>query len=238
MPRESVSDLVEQGISRTRGDERSLSELARRQHGVVGRAQLLARGWTKEEIDWRIRVGRLHRVHDGVYSVGHRLLIRQGQWTAAVLASGPDALLSYHTAAALWGIRGYSGGAVHVTVPHKSSSTKRIRRHFSLVPPDERAVEEGIPVTSVHRTIFRANKAPKGSCRPGAPEGRASRSQTLEARGPLRPLPSQAPPALTPLQRPDLPRRQELRSRLPLAGHASDRRARRLAGSRHPLGLP
>ncbi len=73
---------------------------------------------------------------------------------AAVLASGPEALLSHRPAAALWGLRGYSGGAVHVTVPHKSTSTKRIRRHVSLVPPDERAVEEGIPVTSVHRTIF------------------------------------------------------------------------------------
>ena len=73
---------------------------------------------------------------------------------AAVLASGPDALLSHQTAAALWGLRGYSGGAVHVTVPRKSTSSKRIRRHLSHVPPDERAVEEGIPVTSVHRTIF------------------------------------------------------------------------------------
>ena len=72
---------------------------------------------------------------------------------AAVLASGPDALLSHHSAAALWGIRGYSGGSIHVTVPHKSTSTKRIRRHFSVVPEDERAVEEGIPVTSAHRTI-------------------------------------------------------------------------------------
>jgi very-short-patch-repair endonuclease len=73
---------------------------------------------------------------------------------AAVLASGPEALLSHRTAAALWGIRGYSGGAIHVTVPHKSASTKRISRHFSMVPADERAVEEGIPVTSVHRTIL------------------------------------------------------------------------------------
>jgi predicted transcriptional regulator of viral defense system len=73
---------------------------------------------------------------------------------AAVLASGPDALLSHQTAAALWGVRGYSGGAIHVTVPHKSTSTRRIRRHFSIVPPDEMAGEEGIPVTSVHRTIF------------------------------------------------------------------------------------
>lgn len=73
---------------------------------------------------------------------------------AAVLASGPDALLSHQTAAALWGIRGYSGGAIHVTVPHKSTSTKRVRRHFSTVPEDEWAVHEGIPVTSVHRAIF------------------------------------------------------------------------------------
>jgi very-short-patch-repair endonuclease len=73
---------------------------------------------------------------------------------AAVLASGSGTLLSHHTAAALWGLRGYSGGAIHVTVPHKSTSSKRIRRHFSVVPLDERAVEEGIPLTSVHRTIF------------------------------------------------------------------------------------
>jgi len=73
---------------------------------------------------------------------------------AAVLASGPDALLSHHTAAALWGIRGYSGGAVHVTVPRRSTSSKRIRRHLSLLPPDELTEKEGIPVTSVHRTIF------------------------------------------------------------------------------------
>jgi very-short-patch-repair endonuclease len=73
---------------------------------------------------------------------------------AAVLASGPEALLSHRTAAALWGLRGYSGGPIHVTVPHKSTSTRQIRRHLSLVPEDERTVEEGIPATSVHRTIF------------------------------------------------------------------------------------
>jgi very-short-patch-repair endonuclease len=43
---------------------------------------------------------------------------------------------------------------IHVTVSRKSSSSKRIKRHFSLVPSDERGVEEGIPVTSVNRTIL------------------------------------------------------------------------------------
>lgn len=73
---------------------------------------------------------------------------------AAVLASGPDALLSHRSAAALLGLRGHSEGAVHVAVPRKSTSSKWIKRHLSHVPPDERAIKEGIPVTSVHRTIF------------------------------------------------------------------------------------
>jgi very-short-patch-repair endonuclease len=121
---------------------------------VVGRAQLLERGWTKAEIDWRIRQRRLLPVHTGVYAVGHRSVTRQGWRMAAVLASGPDALISNRTAAALWGIGGYSGGAVHVTIPRKSTSSKPIRRHFSLVPADERGIQAGIPATSVHRTIF------------------------------------------------------------------------------------
>jgi very-short-patch-repair endonuclease len=121
---------------------------------VVSREQLLQVGWSKDEINWRISTGRLHRLHAGVYAVGHRVIPKEGWWMAAVLASGPGALLSHHTAAALWGLRGYSGGVIHVTVPRKSTSSKRIRRHLSYVPPDELTEREGIPVTSVHRTIF------------------------------------------------------------------------------------
>jgi very-short-patch-repair endonuclease/predicted transcriptional regulator of viral defense system len=152
---ESVKSPLEADFSRTRDDDRGLADLARQQHGVVARQQLAAAGFQKDAIAVRLRRGRLHRVHAGVYGVVPRqLLTRQGQWMAAVLASGPEALLSHQTAAALWGIRGYSGGAIHVTVPHKSTSSKLIRRHFSVVPADERVVGEGIPVTSVHRTIF------------------------------------------------------------------------------------
>jgi very-short-patch-repair endonuclease len=73
---------------------------------------------------------------------------------AAVLASGPDALLSHWSAAALWGVRPNSRSRIDVTVPNRSRSSTSIFRHISSVPPDERAVEEGVPVTSVHRTIF------------------------------------------------------------------------------------
>jgi very-short-patch-repair endonuclease len=73
---------------------------------------------------------------------------------AAVLASGAGTVLSHHSAAALWGLRRYSEGAVHVTVCWKSTSSKLIRRHLSQLPDDERTVEEGIPVTTVPRTIL------------------------------------------------------------------------------------
>ena len=41
-----------------------------------------------------------------------------------------------------------------MSIPRKSRSCRYIRRHFSFVPSDERTVEEGIPVTTVPRTIL------------------------------------------------------------------------------------
>jgi very-short-patch-repair endonuclease len=73
---------------------------------------------------------------------------------AAVLASGPGALLSHRSAAAVWGLRGHSDGPVHVTVARKSTSSRLVSRHLSRVPEDERATEAGVPVTSVPRTIL------------------------------------------------------------------------------------
>lgn len=73
---------------------------------------------------------------------------------AAVLASGPDAVLSHRSAAALWGVREDSRAAIDVTTAHRSRSWRHIYRHVSPLPPDEVTIKDGIPVTSVPRTIF------------------------------------------------------------------------------------
>lgn len=73
---------------------------------------------------------------------------------AAVLASGPKAVLSHYSAAALWMIRPTSRSVIDVTCPHKSRSWQGIRRHHKALPVDEVAIEEGIPVTTVPRTIL------------------------------------------------------------------------------------
>jgi len=73
---------------------------------------------------------------------------------AAVLASGPDAVLSHRSAAALWRIRDDSRAVIDVTTPHRSRSWRHIHRHVSPVPADEVTIKDGIPVTTVPRTIF------------------------------------------------------------------------------------
>jgi very-short-patch-repair endonuclease len=73
---------------------------------------------------------------------------------AAVLASGSDAVLSHYSAAALWGVRPSSRSIIDVTDPVKSRTWDGIRRHYKALPADEVTVKDGIPVTTVPRTIF------------------------------------------------------------------------------------
>jgi very-short-patch-repair endonuclease len=141
-------------LEQTRGGDARIAELAERQHGVVARRQLEALGVGEKAIEVRLRADRLHRLHAGVYAVGHRVLSREGRWMAAVLASDPDAVLSHRSAAALWGIRNPSDRAIEVTIRAKSSSRGGIQRHFARLPVDEVTVRDGIPVTTVPRTIF------------------------------------------------------------------------------------
>jgi very-short-patch-repair endonuclease len=115
---------------------------------------VLELGLGEDGIQHRLKRGRLHLLHQGVYSVGHQLIPREGQWLGAVFASGPDAVLSHWSAAALWMIRPNSRTLVDVTVGRKSRSWGGLKRHHSRLPADERAVEKGIPATSVPRTIL------------------------------------------------------------------------------------
>lgn len=131
-----------------------IAELAARQHGVVAWGQLRELGLGKASIALRIKQGRLHRLQPAVYAVGHPIVSPPGWWMAAVLSSGPRAVLSHRSAAALWGLRGYSERKVEVTTPQKSTSSKLVHRHRSPVPEDETTIEDGIPVTTVPRTIF------------------------------------------------------------------------------------
>jgi Transcriptional regulator, AbiEi antitoxin/Protein of unknown function (DUF559) len=149
--------------------EVAVARLAARQHGVVSIAQLRAAGIGANAVTRWVRRGRLHRVHRGVYAVGHAGLSIEGWWMAAVLACGEGAVLSHAAAAALWGLLGPVRGAIDVSVPTSAGRAHRggIRVHRcatlaregasqgpgrARVPPAA-TVRRGIPVTSVPRTL-------------------------------------------------------------------------------------
>jgi very-short-patch-repair endonuclease len=122
-------------------------------------------GFTDADVAWRVRAARLHRLHRGVYAVGHRVLTVEGRWMAAVLACGDGAVLSHGTAAAAWEIRPTSGGTIHVTVPSAAGRARRpgIRLHRSVtLRPEDTAVHRGIPITEPHRTLCDLARTLKG----------------------------------------------------------------------------
>ena len=131
--------------------------LATQQHGVVGWRQLIDAGFGRGAIDHRVRRGWLHRMHRGVFAVGHRPLTREARWMAAVLACGDGAGLSHACATALWEIRQYSGTWIDVTVPSRAGRARRdrIRLHrSSTLLAEDVTAHRGIPVTTVARTLL------------------------------------------------------------------------------------
>ena len=133
-----------------------MAVIAARQHGVVSLAQLIAAGLTASGVRDRVAAGHLHRIHQGVYAVGRADLTPRGHWMAAVLACGEGAVLSHVQAAALYGIRRTAAAWIHVTIPRHSTLARdriRIHNHPDLTPADITVVD-GIPVTSVSRTLL------------------------------------------------------------------------------------
>jgi hypothetical protein len=127
-------------------------------HAVASHAELRGLGLGESAIEYRLSIGRLHRKHRGVYSIGHPLLSREGRWRAAVLASGAKAVLSHGDAAAHWGMMSVRGRLIHVTTPSTSGrdpDPTRIRLHrVGTLRPWESALNEGIPTTTVARTLL------------------------------------------------------------------------------------
>jgi len=144
-----------QKIDKRSVDHRILA-FGARQHGVIARGQLVELGLTDRRIGSRVRSGRLHRVHQGVYAVGHERLTTKGRFLAAVFACGPGAALSHQSAAVLWGLRPERGPRVDVTVPTTGGRKRRgaMIVHRSPLPDHELTVRDGVPVTTVVRTLI------------------------------------------------------------------------------------
>jgi len=134
--------------------EAPLAELAVKQHGVVATSQLFELGYPDQRIAVLVASGWLHRLYRGVYAVGHTRLSVKGRWMAAVLACGPDSVLSHRCAAALHDVQRIPSGKIEVTA-HGGHVHRGVRCHTSRsLPQRDRTTIDGIPVTSIERTLL------------------------------------------------------------------------------------
>lgn len=143
-------------------DDETVASLALRQEGIVGRRQLLDLRLGGDAIDHRLAAGRLRLQYPGVYAVGHEALSFSAHALAAVMAirwirPGGDqvrAAASHWTAVALCGLREPPDGPIHVTATRSRARRPGIVTHRALLPPEEIAIVDGMPVTSVERTLL------------------------------------------------------------------------------------
>lgn len=131
-----------------------IARLAERQHGVVSTYQLNDLGYTRDVVAYAACSGRLHRIHRGVYAVGHGSLTWEARCFAAVLACSPRAVASHSSAAWLWGLLRNRPGVLHITAPTRRHRREGFELHFAALTDEDRAICDGIPLTAVPRTLL------------------------------------------------------------------------------------
>jgi len=132
-----------------------IAPLARRQHGLVTRRQVLAVG-TRRQLEHCVVRGSLVRVLPGVYRVAGAPDGWEPALMAAVLTAGPGAVASFVAAAHLWMLAGFwAAPPIEITTP----SRRRVRLPDVIVHDSEILGglhgdrRRSIPTTSVARTL-------------------------------------------------------------------------------------
>ncbi|HTX47095.1 MAG TPA: type IV toxin-antitoxin system AbiEi family antitoxin domain-containing protein [Solirubrobacteraceae bacterium] len=135
--------------------DRRIGTVAAKQYGNITRGQLLDLGLTPNDIQYRLRVGRLHPVFRGVYAVGSPARLPLQRAAAAVLACGPHATLAGGSSMTGWGFwrRWVEPFEVALTEGDRRIPGIRIHRPRNLTV-DETRDQLGIRMTSPARTLL------------------------------------------------------------------------------------
>ena len=139
-----------------------LVNLAGENDGLFTSAQARDAGFADSVLARLAQRGRIERTARGVYRIPYVPLNRFSQYREAVLWAkahrGPiEAAISHETALVVYGISDANPASIQLTVPR----TARLRRerpkaavvHRADLAPDEITVVEGLPVTTIARTV-------------------------------------------------------------------------------------
>jgi hypothetical protein len=134
----------------------TLRNLAWHQSGVISRSQALRAGLTMDKIKFRVRSDRWRQLHPGVYATFTGSPGRSAQLWAAILSSGPGAVLSFETAAELQRLSDRPSYMIHVTVPwqRRIAAPSGVKLHRSARAVEAVQPDSNPPRTSIEETVL------------------------------------------------------------------------------------
>jgi predicted transcriptional regulator of viral defense system len=139
-----------------------LLPLAAQNDGLVTASQARALGIKDSVLARLTQRGKLERVARGVYRIPYFPADRLSQYREAVLwaraSHGPEQVaLSHETALGVFGISDVNPSRVHLTVPKDARLRRRkpkwIVIHRGDLPPGDVTTHEGLPVTTVAKSV-------------------------------------------------------------------------------------
>ncbi|OGO60080.1 MAG: hypothetical protein A2032_03545, partial [Chloroflexi bacterium RBG_19FT_COMBO_49_13] len=129
-------------------------ELAESQAGYFTALQAGKAGFSWERLSANVQSGRFQRVAHGIYRLKHFPASPYEDLFVAFLRAGPSSVISHDSALAIYELSDVLPGEVHLIVPTNASRRrKNIRQHRNHLSPDEISMRNGLPITTVERTI-------------------------------------------------------------------------------------
>ncbi len=135
-------------------DYNRLYEIAEGQAGyfIAGQAREVGFNW--ERLSNNVKSGLFIRVARGVYRLTRFPGSRHEDLFVAYLKTGHSAVISHESALAVYELSDVLPSEVHVIVPRTASRRRKgIRQHTNQLALNEITQREGLPITTVARTI-------------------------------------------------------------------------------------
>lgn len=130
-----------------------LAAVAAGQHGAFSRGQARSVGISESELETRLGRAEWIRIHAGVLAIaGSPPTWERSIWAASL--SVPHGVVSHESAARLHRMRHVPDAAVVLTVPHSTHRPRSVRIHQSTMLDDQIVSLDGLPVTTIPRTLF------------------------------------------------------------------------------------
>lgn len=137
-----------------------LYEVAEGQAGYFTAKQAQGAGFSWDRLSANVRSGRFLRAAHGVYRLNHFPGSPFEDLFVAWLRAGPGAVISHESALAVYELSDVLPGEVHLIVPRTASRRRRgLRQHTQRLEPQEIRIRNGLPVTTVERTLVDVSKS-------------------------------------------------------------------------------